>query len=94
MLTSFEDAQTQTNVVKIKLKDEEAPKAYNHNVGDTLPTRTFFGIISDSEIDSIIDSVKDLESDSDEDDGSSLSLAALRAAVNTVTLTLEDDGDI
>ena len=92
MLTSFEEAQRQKNVVKVKLRDEEAPKAYNHNVGDTLPERTFFGVIEESEVNDIVDTVKGLE----EPEQSVLSnLAALRAAVNTVTVTIgEDDGNL
>lgn len=38
--------------IKLFIEEDQVPKAYNHNVGDTLPRRTFFGL-TDSEIESI-----------------------------------------
>ena len=38
--------------VKLFMEPDQVPKAYNHNVGDTLPRRTFFGL-TNSEIESI-----------------------------------------
>lgn len=38
--------------VRLFIESDQVPKAYNHNVGDTLPKRTFFGL-TNSEIESI-----------------------------------------
>jgi hypothetical protein len=38
--------------VKLFVEADQVPKAYNHNVGDTLPKRTYFGLTTE-EIESI-----------------------------------------
>lgn len=43
MLNSL-DVEDRGNNLTIKVSEGEAPKAYNHNVGDTLPKRPWFGI--------------------------------------------------
>lgn len=46
MLDSMSSENLKSNLVKIKVGDEdiETEKAFNHNIGDTLPKRTFFGL--------------------------------------------------
>lgn len=45
MLASMDVLGEGPNTITIGIADpEQAPKAYNHNVGDTLPRRAFFGI--------------------------------------------------
>lgn len=43
MLAAISGTET-GNGVSLFIDDSEVPKAYNHNVGDTLPKRTFFGL--------------------------------------------------
>jgi hypothetical protein len=53
MLGTLDVLETSGSKVKIGWNDgSESAKAYNHNVGDTLPKRQFFGL-TDSELDSI-----------------------------------------
>jgi hypothetical protein len=60
MLNSIEK-EAQKNVVKIKMKPGvETLKAYNHNIGDTLPIRTFFGVTREDEISQIIGLIDNL----------------------------------
>lgn len=91
MLSSFQESQKQKNVVKIKLADgEQTLKGYNHNVGDTLPKRTFFGFKSESDIRDIIqtvDSVREVEQES-------IDLSELRSAIRSLSIQFEGfDGD-
>lgn len=45
MLGSIDILDEKANVLKIGIDDElEAPKAYNHQEGDTVPARPFFGL--------------------------------------------------
>lgn len=54
MLGSIDIADDKPDALKIAIEgDLETKKAYNHNVGDTLPKRPFFGITED-ELDSIL----------------------------------------
>lgn len=87
MLESFEDSRTgQRNMLKIKMGDGvNTKKSYNHNVGDTLPKRTHFGIIQNQEIDEIVREV-------DRAKEQRVDLAALRRAIATVTAE-QVDGD-
>lgn len=50
------------DIVKVKVADKDTPKGYNHQVGDTLPKRTWFGATSKDvkEIKSSIDVEPDL----------------------------------
>jgi hypothetical protein len=42
--------------IRLFMEPDQVPKAYNHNVGDTLPKRTFFGL-TDSEIETLAGSL-------------------------------------
>lgn len=45
MLSSVNFQEQRKNLVEINIADgEEALKSYNHNIGDTVPRRTFFGL--------------------------------------------------
>lgn len=46
------DGEFDRGSVKLFVESDQVPKAYNHNVGETLPKRTFFGL-TDREIESI-----------------------------------------
>lgn len=64
MLSAFEQAQRQRNVVKIKMEEgKETLKSYNHNVGDTLPKRTHFGFNSREDIEDILRRVDNINPD-------------------------------
>lgn len=59
MLASVEVLQTKGNKIKIGIADDDQiPKAYNHQVGDTVPERPWFGISKD-ELDSILGEFED-----------------------------------
>jgi len=82
MLSSFEESQSQKNVVKIKIAEgTETLKAYNHNVGDTLPTRTFFGFKEEKDISRVLRDVDRIK-ESEVSTPSLTDLAALRQAIN------------
>lgn len=95
MLSSI-NPETQKNVIKIKMQEGvETLKAYNHNVGDTLPKRTFFGV-TDKEVKSIIKDVDSLADQKAKDQKESivLNLAEIRAALNELDITFEGfDGE-
>lgn len=58
MLSSFEDSSESKNVLKIKVSEgKETLKSYNHNVGDTLPERRYFGFNDESALRSILSQV-------------------------------------
>lgn len=59
MLPSIDEIEgRQPNMVKIAvIGKNENLKAYNHNIGDTLPQRTFFGV-NDDELESIVGAIK------------------------------------
>ena len=44
----------------------ETLKSYNHNTGDTLPVRTYFGIKGEKDIDSVISEVDSIREGIDE----------------------------
>lgn len=50
------DGESDGPSVKLFMDDSQVPKAFNHNVGDTLPKRTFFGL-TNNEIESIAGSL-------------------------------------
>lgn len=57
MLESIQD-ESDANTIKIKVGDGvDTLKAYNHNTGDTLPKRTFFGIKNEKQIGNIVSQV-------------------------------------
>lgn len=98
MLRSFEDSDSTGNIVKISMEEgDQTLKAYNHNVGDTLPARTFFGIKKESEMNRIVRQVKAaaITSDETEESGPSqrtaMTIAELRRAISA-TITTETEG--
>lgn len=93
MLNGFEESQVSKNVLKIKIADEETPKAYNHNVGDTLPKRTFFGFNSEKQLSDVVNFVDRIKEDKPRQE-SRLNLADLRAAITAIDLDFEGfDGE-
>ena len=104
MLSSFEENQAQPNMVEIKIEGGvDAKKAYNHDVGDTLPKREFFGFNRESDLIEIVQSVDSIREVPDAPTGENirsrtLDLVALRSAIqDTITIEFggfneEDDG--
>jgi len=89
MLSSFEKSLQRKNLIKIKIAEgKETLKAYNHNVGDTLPQRQFFGFKDEKQIKEVIQQVDSLKESGRE---SPLNLAELRAAV-AATIDIEFGG--
>lgn len=59
MLASMDIIKTRANTIKLGIDDfEEAPKAYNHQTGDTVPARPFFGL-TNKEINEVKSEFKD-----------------------------------
>lgn len=54
MMASLNMVNENSKYIEIGIDNEEAPKAYNHMVGDTLPKRPFLGLTSKD-----LDSVKE-----------------------------------
>lgn len=69
--------------VEISLDSDEAPKGYNHQVGDTLPKRPWFGLTT-TEARQIAEQVKEPT------ERQGFTLSDLRAAL--ATLDIEQDG--
>lgn len=44
MLGLLDVIKESSNTIEIGWDNDQAPKAYNHNVGDTVPKRPFFGL--------------------------------------------------
>lgn len=44
MLASIDVINDNSKKIKIGIGNEDAPKAYNHQTGDTVPKRPFFGV--------------------------------------------------
>lgn len=87
MLSSFEESQVQKNVVKIKIAEgDNTLKAYNHNVGDTLPQRQFFGL---KDVDPIIKKVDSIKNDTRKERKEKIDLAAIRSALNEIRIETE-----
>lgn len=59
MLEAMRDKNIKKNLVKIQLGDSDVDtkKSFNHNVGDTLPKRTHFGLL-EKEAEKIADQIK------------------------------------
>lgn len=93
MLSSFKENQAQPNMVEIKIEGGvNAKKAYNHDTGDTLPQREFFGFSNERDLQDIIsqvDSAKDPRSDQNTQQG--MDLAQLRDIIQS-TITVEVSG--
>lgn len=83
MLSSFESSQgLQPNVVKVKMEEGvETLKSYNHNVGDTLPKRQFFGIKEGKDLQKIVKDVDGLKPQQN------LKESSLLKAISTVRVT-------
>jgi hypothetical protein len=47
MLASIDIVETNGAKVTIAIEGDQAPKAFNHQTGDTLPKREFFGVTKD-----------------------------------------------
>ena len=94
MLDSNVKESRQKNMLKIKVKEGvETLKSFNHNVGDTLPTRTYFGFKDEKDLSDVISQV---DSQKPRDDQPSLAsrlfdLAALRRAVEE-TIDVDFEG--
>ena len=89
MLSSFEQSKQQKNLIKIKMQEgKETLKAFNHNVGDTLPQRQFFGFKDEKQIKDVLKQVDSIKETGRE---SALNLAELRAAV-AATIDIEFGG--
>jgi hypothetical protein len=87
MLSSFEESQSQKNIVKVKIQEgENTLKAYNHNVGDTLPKRQFFGL---KDVGQIVKKVDSLKEDTKQERKQKIDLAALRSALNDIRIETE-----
>lgn len=96
MLQSFEESQgAQRNIIKIKVAEgENTRKSFNHNVGDTLPQRNYFGFKDEGQLRSVVSQVNRLREKSSEERKSTIDLAALRSAINQVTIEAEGfDGE-
>lgn len=97
MLSAFEENLKQPNMVEIKIEGGvDAKKAYNHDIGDTLPKREFFGFKKESDLLDIVMAVDSIKDQEDANTGSStasqtMDLVALRAAISQ-TLTAEFEG--
>ena len=86
MLNSL-DYELTDNGVKIKIGESEVKKAYNHQTGDTLPKRQFFGLIGE-EVRAISDAIKeDVDIVSDIAESESFTLADLTAAIRQLGLS-------
>lgn len=98
MITSFEQSLERKNLIKIKVGEgENTLKAYNHNVGDTLPKRTFFGFKSKKDLEDVISEVDQLKSrrqQQQEEARETIDLAAIRNALRLINIETEGfDGE-
>lgn len=96
MLASMENSQgNQRNIVKVKMEEGvETLKSYNHNVGDTLPRRTYFGVVSNQEINAITKQTDDfgkaqVASSATTDGTTTIDLAELREQIGFLGLEQE-----
>jgi hypothetical protein len=93
MLNSIDYEPVRASQVKVKVGEGvDTLKAYNHNIGDTLPTRTFFGFKDEKQIKDIIEQVnmvREVEKQ-ERQDNPRISAADLRAAIfNTIDIDFE-----
>lgn len=94
MLSSFEQSLERRNIIKIKVEQGlQTLKSYNHNVGDTLPRRTYFGFNDESDIEDIVrqvDRAKGQKRDDSEPQGQArTNMADLRDAINSISASFE-----
>lgn len=54
MLGSLDVIRTRGSVFVYGLPDDESPKGYNHQVGDTVPKRRWFGVQKNEFIDNVL----------------------------------------
>lgn len=59
MMASVDILETIGSKVTIGIEGDQAPKAFNHQTGDTLPKREFFGVTKDEIKKYILDEFKD-----------------------------------
>lgn len=93
MLQSFDDSNSaeQANIVKVQMKPgTQTLKAFNHNTGDTLPQRTFFGVNNKRELEPLLREVDELRPVQD----GSITLANLLTALESLSIRREDDGEV
>jgi hypothetical protein len=99
MLESNIRTGKQKNIVKIQVeKGTETLKSYNHNVGDTVPTRTYFGFKEEKDLAGILSTVDSLADKKEKKESavSAFDLSALRAAVGRdidIEFSGFDDGE-
>lgn len=92
MLQSFDDSISaeQANVVKVQMKPgTQTLKAFNHNVGDTNPQRTFFGINNKRELDPLLREVDELRPVQN----NAVTLSNLLTALESFNLRTSDNGE-
>lgn len=87
MLESIDGEPSNGNNVKIKLEgDLQTKKGFNHQTGDTLPKRPWFGLTAD-ETKALANIVKESSGSSNNDssgDDGTFTLAELNAAINSL----------
>lgn len=59
MMASIDILETDGAKITLGIEGSEAPKAFNHQTGDTVPKREFFGVTKDEIKKYIIDEFKD-----------------------------------
>jgi len=59
MLAAIDITETNGAKVTIAIEGDQAPKAFNHQTGDTLPKREFFGVTKDEVKKYILEEFKD-----------------------------------
>ncbi len=97
MLNAFEENQRQPNMVEIKIEGGiDAKKAYNHDKGDTLPKREFFGFKKESDIMDIVMAVDAIKEQKEQPASQNIAeqtqnLVSLRAAI-TQNITIDTEG--
>lgn len=95
MLNSNIKESKQKNILKIKVKEGvETLKSFNHNTGDTLPTRTYFGFKDEKDLVDVLSSVDELKPSADNRPSltsQAFNLATLRSAVDE-TINIDFQG--
>lgn len=95
MLSSIDLIDESSSSLKIGIDNEEAPKAYNHMVGDTLPKRPFLGLTSKDLEDvkkEFAEEVKSLEPVTAKDIFERRNLARLATLISNRRRNFEFDG--
>ncbi len=93
MIQSYRDGQTQKNIINFELDPGESLKSFNHNTGDTVPKRQFFGVSeNDSNIDTIVSRVDRLRSRPQEPT-QEIDLSELRNEVSLIDILFDFTDD-